>query len=382
MHPFPNSEAILANEAPLLLTPHNEALTTVLLGFDFGTNTSCLIGSQEGSPEIIIKKAIPTLVGYPKKNLLNGILPAKQEVFFGHEALKYKAHLDIVYPMQNGVIADLEASKLFMKYLYSLVAPKGKLSIKAIIGMPANTTSLAKEQMREALSGIFEQILLVPEPFLAALGYRNEKRLNDATYLDPVRSSLFIDIGAGTSDLCTLQGYHPEAQDLVTLNEAGDAIDAYLVEAIQSQYPEVVLTLSKARALKESFSYVGPLKQGMFIKTLVNGKPKQVDIGPSVGQACTRTVDSIVAALIKLIAAAHPDNVESILQNIILTGGGSKIQGIAEYIQAKLSAEGFENPHVTTVGEHYKSFVALGAWKAALTTKPQQWQHLLGPVQG
>lgn len=381
MHLPSHSESILAHESPLALTPHNEALTTVLLGFDFGTNTSCLIGSQEGSPEIIIKKAIPTVVGYPKKNLLNGILPSKQDAFFGQEALKYKAHLDIVYPMQNGVIADLEASKLFLKYLYNLIAPKAKLSIKAIIGMPANTTALAKEQMRDVLSGIFEQILLVPEPFLAAVGYRNEKRLSDPSYIDPVRSSLFVDIGAGTTDLCILQGYHPEGQDLLTLNDAGDAIDAALLEAIQSQYPEVTLSAIKARALKESFSYVGPLKQGLVIKTLINGKPKQLDIGPSVGQACTRIVDSIVAALIKLIARAHPDTIEGILQNIILTGGGSRIQGIAEYIQAKLSAEGFENPHVTTVGEHYKSFVALGAWKTALTTKPQQWQHLLGTVQ-
>lgn len=382
MHFSSQPDALHPNEIPLALASANDAPTTLLIGFDFGTNTSCLIGSQEGSADILIKKAIPTVVGYPKKNLLNGILPSKQDVFFGHDALKHKAHLDLVYPMQNGIIADLEASKQFLKYLHGLILPKAKGRLKAVIGMPANTSALAKEQMRDVVSGTFEQILLIPEPFLAALGYRNEKRLSDSTYLDPVRASLFVDIGAGTTDLCAIQGYQPEAKDLVSLNEAGDAIDQLLQEAIQSHYPEVALTTLQARALKESLSYVGPLKQGMLIKTFVNGKPRQVEVGPSVGHACTQVVDAIVAALIKLIASISSERVEAILQNIILTGGGSKINGIAAYIQEKLLAEGFEGPHVSTAGEHYKSFVALGAWKAALNTKPQHWQHLLGSSQG
>lgn len=381
MHVSPPSDALFHSSEAALPLASAPLSTTLLIGFDFGTNTSCLIGSQEGSPEILIKKAIPTVLGYPKKNLLSGILPHKQEVFFGQEALKHKAHLDLVYPMQQGIIADLEASKQFMKYLRSLIVPQGKASLKAVIGMPANTSPLAKEQMREVVSGIFEQILLVPEPFLAALGYRNEKRLAEATYLDPVRASLFVDIGAGTADLCVIQGYHPEAKDLVTLTEAGDSIDQLLMEAVNSHYPEVALSAAKARALKEAFSYVGPLKQGMLIKTFVNGKPRQVDVGPSIGHACNQVVDAIVAALIKLIASTTPEMVEAILQNIILTGGGSRINGIAEYMQEKLLAEGFEAPRVSTVGEHYKSFVALGAWKAALNTKPQHWQHLLGAPQ-
>lgn len=382
MHVSPQSDAFVHSSEAALSLASTQSASTLLLGFDFGTNTSCVIGSQEGSPEILIKKAIPTVIGYPKKNLLSGILPSKQEIFFGQEALKYKAHLDLVYPMQKGIIADLEASKQFMQYLRSLIAPKGRAHLKAVIGMPANTPMLAQEQMREVVSGVFEQILLIPEPFLAALGYRNEKRLGEANYLDPVRASLFVDIGAGTTDLCAIQGYHPEAKDLVTLTEAGDTIDQLLMEAVNTQYPEIALSTVKARALKEAFSYVGPLKQGMLIKTFVNGKPRQVDVGPSIGQACTRVVDATVVAVTKLIASVSQETVESILQNIILTGGGSRINGIAEYMQEKLLAEGFEAPHVSTVGEHYKSFVALGAWKAALNTKPQHWQHLLGVPQG
>lgn len=374
------SENPLSN--PLSIASTNATHTPLLIGFDFGTNTSCLIGSQEGSPEILIKKAIPTVVGYPKKNLLSGILPSKQEVFFGQDALKYKAHLDLVYPMQKGIIANLDASKQFMQYLRSLILPKGRVSLKAVIGMPANTPVLAQEQMREVVSGTFEQILLIPEPFLAALGYRNEKRLSEANYLDPVRASLFVDIGAGTTDLCAIQGYHPEAKDLVTLNEAGDTIDQLLMEAVHAQYPEIALSTVKARALKETFSYVGPLKHSVPVKTFINGKPRQIDVGPSIGQACTQVVDSIVAAVTKLIGSVSPEIVEAVLHNIILTGGGSRINGIAEYMQEKLLAEGFEDPHVSTVGEHYKSFVALGAWKAALNTKPQHWQHLLGSPQG
>ena len=46
--------------------------------------------------------------------------------------------------------------------------------------------------------------------FLAALGMRDESRLGDPDYCDPVSNSLFVDIGAGTTDFCIVQGYLPK----------------------------------------------------------------------------------------------------------------------------------------------------------------------------
>ena len=67
-------------------------------------------------------------------------------------------------------------------------------------------SALAKADLKEAALLAFDGILLIPEPFLAALGMRDEGKLNDPDYKDPVSNSLFIDIGAGTTDFCIVQG--------------------------------------------------------------------------------------------------------------------------------------------------------------------------------
>lgn len=352
--------------------------THILIGFDLGTNTSCVIASKNGSPDIFFKKAIPTVVGYAKESILPGILPDDKQVFFGNDALKHRAHLNLVYPLKDGVIYDINAAKDFVQYMRShLCADNPEATIRAAIGIPANTTATAREDLREAVASVFEEVMLVPEPFLAALGSRNEKRLQDLDYLDPVRSSLFIDIGAGTTDLCTIQGYYPTGDDLVSISFAGDAIDAILSEKIRAQYPEATLSPLQVRTIKEQYSYVGAPKQGMEIKVLIGGKPRTLEIGPLIGEACNVLLEKIAKATIELISRCPADSVEDILQNIIMTGGGSQIQGIATELQRLLVKEGYQNPNVSTLGEHYKAYVGLGAWKAGQSAKPTQWQRLL-----
>jgi rod shape-determining protein MreB len=80
----------------------------------------------------------------------------------------------------------------------------------------------------------------------------------------------------------------------------------------------------------------------------------------------------------ELIARANPDSVTELLQNVIVTGGGSLIKGFGVALQTRLIEEGFENPRVRTLGENYKNYVALGALKAARQAKDRQWQNLLG----
>ena len=46
---------------------------------------------------------------------------------------------------------------------------------------------------------------------------RNEEKLNDPDYKDPVSNSLFVDIGAGTTDFCIVQGYFPKQEDLLSI---------------------------------------------------------------------------------------------------------------------------------------------------------------------
>ena len=55
-----------------------------------------------------------------------GILPGNSKMLHGDEALANSLHLRLVNPLNDGVIADLEATRSFLHYLREKVDPEKK----------------------------------------------------------------------------------------------------------------------------------------------------------------------------------------------------------------------------------------------------------------
>ncbi|HVU24408.1 MAG TPA: rod shape-determining protein [Opitutus sp.] len=351
---------------------------TVLLGFDLGTNKSCLLAGAPGGTDITVSKIVPSVVGYVKEGIVDGIVAGNRPVVFGDDALQNMLHVRLVSPLSHGIISDPDAARDFLQHARSLVDPSGNADIRAVVGVPANATEQAREDIRRCAYGVFERILLIPEPFLAALGYRDDSRLGQSNYIDPVVNSLFVDIGGGTSDLCLVQGYFPGVEDQISIPFAGDAIDELLKEELGRIYPNNGLSLHKVREIKEAHGYVGPSRKPLDVKVVIGGKPHTLELGDVLANACNALVEKIYPALTSLIQRASSDSVVTLLQNIIITGGGSQLKGIDTLLQRKLAADNFESPKVRLAGQDYKRYVALGALKAARAARENQWQVLLG----
>ena len=195
-------------------------------------------------------------------------------------------------------------------------------------------------------------------------------------YVDPVVNSLFIDIGGGTSDLCLVQGYFPTKEDQISIPFAGDAIDALLFDELNRTYPNNGLSKITVREIKETNAYVGPSRKPMDIKVVIGGKSRTLELGDAIGNACNTLIDKIYPALTMLIASASSDSVVTLLQNIIITGGGSQIKGIDTVLQKRLSDDGYESPKVRLAGQDFQRYVAIGALKAARAARENQWQVL------
>lgn len=349
----------------------------ILAGLDLGTNKSCLKACAEGESNVSRQILIPSVVGYADRDMIAGILPEDATQLFGEEALRYRLHLRLAFPVRDGCVGDVAVARDFLQHLRRQVDPAGGAQIRAVIGMPANADAASREALREAVKGVFERVIFIPEPFLAALGCREEARLGNATYHDPVSHSLFVDIGAGTTDLCMIQGYFPTAEDQLSTAFAGNAVDQVLADLIRRTYPDTDLSMLKVQEIKEAHSYAGPLQTGLKAKVYVNGKPRQLEVGELVGQACNQLLLRIFENVKLIVHRAPSDAVENLLQNIILTGGGSRIKGLAGELERMLAEEGYESPRVSMAGPHFKEYVALGALKAARAARPNQWQHLL-----
>jgi rod shape-determining protein MreB and related proteins len=347
------------------------------LGFDWGTNKSCLKASFTGSQDLLLEEIIPTVVGYAKEGIIDALLPDNASVLFGNEAIQHRLHLKLVHPMSDGVVEDLTAARDFAQHLRSRIDVPPGTELRAVIGVPANADATARENLRKSVHGLFDRVILIPEPFLAALGFRDEGRLNDESYVDPIRNSLFVDIGGGTADVCLVQGYYPTAQDQVSVPFAGDKVDELFRDAILKTYPDCEISDISIRKLKEQHAFVGKASAPVIASVMLGGKARKLDVTEQINGACSELLKRIFEAVKSLIVRAPGDSVAELLQNIVLTGGGSRIKGIDAELQRLLSEEGFENPRVKLVGERYKEFVAKGALKAARQARENQWQQVI-----
>lgn len=349
----------------------------ILLGFDLGTNASCVMAGPADTRDITVSKVIPSVVGYAREGLVDGIIAGNARMLFGDEALAHRLQLRLIAPLENGIIAQREAAKDFIRRVRAVADPSGAAEVRAVIGVPANASETAREDVRACATGTFDRVLLVPEPFLAALGFRDDSRLGQANYVDPVTNSLFIDIGGGTSDLCLIQGYFPTADDQISQAFAGDAMDKLIEDDLQQLYPGNGLSRATIRQIKEEHSYVGPVRKPIDVKVLIGGKQHTLELGEIIGRACNQLLDRVYPALASLIARAPSDSVAQLLENIVVTGGGSRIRGFDTVLQERLAKDGFSAPKVRLAGPEYKRFVAVGALKAARGAREDQWQHLL-----
>jgi rod shape-determining protein MreB and related proteins len=373
--PAPPAAAAGAPPAPAAARRTDRKIT--LVGFDLGTNKSCILAGPPGTADITVSKIVPSVVGYVKDGIVDGIIAGNASILFGEDALKNFLHVNLVAPLERGVVVHPEAARDFFRHMRSLVDAGGTAAIRAVIGVPANADEAARVNIRTCATGVFERLLLIPEPFLAALGYRDDSRLNQANYVDPVTNSLFVDIGGGTSDLCLIQGYFPAREDQVSIAFAGDAIDQMIHAEIDRLYPNNGLSRQTIREIKEAYSYVGPIRKPTDVKVIIGGKAHTLELGETIGRACNELIQKFYPALTELIARASSDSVVQLLQNIIITGGGSQVRGIDTVLQKRLEEDGFESPKVRLAGQDYKRYVAMGALKAARAARENQWQYVL-----
>lgn len=345
----------------------------IKIGFDLGTNTS-VICAEDGGKEMKLKNDVVfSVVGYAKANVLPGVLPGNKRVFYGQEAIDHRRYLDLHWPLEKGVVHDLDSARDFMAYIRACV-DVDKRDIWACVGSPARTEGGDLEMMRDAMGANFQRFLIVPEPFLAALGIREDERVADPDYLDPVKHSMIVDIGAGTTDLCNLQGFYPTPNDQICVTKAGNDVDMKLRELIERKYPDAKLHNVSVTSLKEANSYVGTAKKPIQMTLLIHGKSRTLDVTELVGQACEIFVPDIVTGITELAKKCDQEIADKILANIILTGGGSQIAGIAEMVEKKVRERGVEVARVRRAANH-KKLVAMGALKVAHMAREDQWQH-------
>ncbi len=351
-----------------------QATKTVLrVGLDLGTNTTVFQVNRNGERVRYERDVVPTIVGYSKAGILPGILPRDADRLFGDEAVSHRLHLNLQWPLREGAVDDMNCCRDFLGHIRACIDPEEECEIWAVWGAPANASSEKIKLMRACAAGLFDRVIVIPEPFLAAMGLRDETRLSEPDYVDPTRHSLLVDIGAGTTDSCLVQGFSPTPDDQISHPVAGDAVDKALGDRIRRRWPDLVLSRVTVTQLKERYSWVGSARREAKIQLFADGRPRLIAIAAMVRESCEILVPVIADGIKTLLRRCDSDSVVPILQNVILCGGGSAIPGLAELVQQTLRGDGYENAICRTPPD-YRRLVALGAVKIAENVRDDQWQ--------
>lgn len=288
------------------------------VGVDLGTSRSAVSGSTGR------RRMVESYVGWPRDFVARKTLG--KDVLFGEEALEHRLSLDLVRPLENGVIRegtdrDEEAVMELVGHLIELAGAREGQEIHAAVGVPAEALKINRQAIREAVSAYAERLMLVSEPFAVAYG------------MGALDNAMVIDIGAGTVDFCIMHGAMPTAEDQRSLLTAGDYVDRQLLESLRESVPEGGFTLNMVRRFKEKYGYVGSARKKVEVEIPVQGRTTVYDIAEEMRYACESILPSIVETMQDMIARFDPEFQDKVRSNIILAGGGSQLSGLKNYLE-------------------------------------------------
>jgi len=298
----------------------------LLAGIDLGTSRSS-ISASNGQRHVV-----DSFVGWPVDMVARKVM--KKSVVIGREALENRLMLDLHRPLERGLIKegsekDEAAVRELLVHLLGLVGADGDgQKVRAVVGVPAEALRVNKQALRNAMRGLTGSLMIVSEPFAVAYG------------MEALVHTMIIDIGAGTTDFCVMNGRYPTEEDQRTLTNAGDQIDEQLFKSIRDRHPLARFSIHMVREWKERWSFVGEPKERVIVTAPIDGKPTQIDITDELRAACEALVPPIVETMIDLLSRVEPEFQAKVRDNIILSGGGGLIRGLDEKLVQALKEVG------------------------------------------
>ena len=296
------------------------------IGMDLGTANTLVYVKDKG---IVINE--PSVVA------LN--LKTNQILAVGKEAKKMvgktPGHIVAVRPLQHGVISDFEITEKMLKYFFDKVheevSPFLPHRPRVVIGVPLGGTEVEKRAViQSAKNAGAREVYLVEEPMAAAIGVKLP--------ISEASGNLIIDTGGGTAEIAIISlGGIVVAR---SIRYAGDKLNEDIVNFVRDEF-KLYIGEKTAEDVKISIGNVHEIKENKeaIIKgrNLISGLPQEIVIKEKhVREAIRGSIDALVEAVEETIEKTPPELVADLLtKGITLTGGGSLLGGLAEYLALK-----------------------------------------------
>ncbi len=297
---------------------------TKYIGIDLGTTNVLIYVKGRG---IVLNEPSLVAVNTEAKEIVAVGLEAKEMLGRTPENVK------IIEPMKDGVIADFELTEVMLNKFINKI--KGTLIIRPVILIccPNNITKLEKNALKEIAERMgARKVYIEAETKMALLGAGMD--------ISEAIANMVVDIGGGTTDIAVLS-----LNGIVTsksIKIAGKFFDNEIIKYIKSKY-KIVIGQVTAENIKIKFvNMKNPSKKEKIEvkgKNTTTGLPDKVEVNQlELKEALDDSVDKIIKAIIQVFEQTPPELSGDIYEKgLVLTGGGSLLNGLNEIIEEELN---------------------------------------------
>lgn len=326
------------------------ALFSKRLGVDLGT-VNVLIWENG---QIVLQE--PSLVAIGPEEDDRGRIPV---IEIGQPAREMLGKVDdediqIVRPLQNGVIADYEVTEAMLSYYLGKVAGRIRLFKPTVmVSVPWGVTSVEKRAVHEAaVAAGAREAFLIWEPLAAAIGA--------GLPVSTPAGDMVVNIGGGITEAAVI------SMNNIVRAESGRVgglkMDDAIISYVRRKY-NLSIGQPTAEAIKIQIGAAIDRVEGFSMEIQgrdnVTGLPRTVTMHTGeVVEGLQEVLNSIAQVVKNVLASTPPELASDIIdRGITLTGGGALLRGMELFLTRETDVPVYraENPMIA---------VAVGAGRA------------------
>jgi len=238
------------------------------------------------------------------------------------------ASLTALRPVVQGVISDYDMTVKLLREQLRAILPFSVVKPRLLFSVPGGISSVEERAVVQAgLQAGARKVYLMEAPLAAALGARLP--------IEEAMGRLVVDIGAGTADMAVLS-LGGVCRSL-SLRGAGDAMRDAIIRHVRNEHGVII----GENMAEEAKRRVGCLRTGtdrsceVRGRDLLTGLPRLVTLTEAeMPGALEKPCRDIIESIRVLLEQTPPEMVADIAKSgITLTGGGSRLRGIAVAIE-------------------------------------------------
>jgi len=306
------------------------------LGIDLGTMNTVI---AEGNQILLQEPTMVAIVVSEQKMVETG--QAARDMYG-----RVSDSIEVVRPLQHGVIARFDVTENLLKRLVRNVAgPMQIFPPKIMITVPYGVTSVESRAVHEAGLGATSSVFMISQPLAAALGI-------DLPIGTPT-GNMILSLGGGTIQAAVLA-----MNDVVraeTSRTGGIKMDESIIGYIRKKYG-IVIGQPTAEQLKLRIGAAVPQDQQTTMEVQgqdqVSGLPRPVTLtSDDIVEALQEPLTEVVNTARRVLERTPPELISDIIdRGVALCGGGALLRGLDKYLTKVLGIPAYtvDNPITCT----------------------------------